>query len=348
MTPSVRPFTSQLPVKIAFGDGDDRAPSRCARRARVRRARSSSSRSPSRSTRGVTAALAAAESGGRPSRAAWPRGLASRPSRSRTSSRLACAAVVSRRSSASAAARRSTSRRPPGSPPTRAAPTGEYASGARRSQAAAHRSRPLPDDVGYRQRGLGRERPHGHGARPEDRLRPSGHARAARARRSGADVRAARGADRALGRRRHGAGDRRLHRDELVPAVGRLRAGGVPPRRALAPRGGRRRSRRGGATPPLLCEPHGRPGDEPLRLRRRPRARAGARERQAPSPRSDDRARPRGDARVDPRRLRRPAGARRGRARGAAGRDGATALVPCAPCSVSSPTWGSRRCPTST
>ena len=48
----------------------------------------------------------------------------------------------------------------------------DYAEGNRTARAAAHRARPLPDDVGHGERGLRRERPHRHRARPEDRLRP--------------------------------------------------------------------------------------------------------------------------------------------------------------------------------
>ena len=56
-----------------------------------------------------------------------------------------------------------------------------------------------------------------------------------------------------------------------------------------------------------------------LRLRRRPRARAGARQRRAPSARPHHRARPRRDARAHAGRLRGSARARRGRAREPAG-----------------------------
>ena len=83
----------------------------------------------------------------------------------------------------------------------------------------------------------------------------------------------------------------------------------------LAARGGRGRLRHGRARSALVREPHGRAGDEPLRLRRRPRARAGARQRRAPSARPHDRARPRRDARAHAGRLRGSARARRGRAR---------------------------------
>ena len=58
----------------------------------------------------------------------------------------------------------------------------DYADGEPDARAAAHRARPLPDDVGHGERGLRGERPHRHRARPEDRLRPPQHARAARAR----------------------------------------------------------------------------------------------------------------------------------------------------------------------
>ena len=110
------------------------------------------------------------------------------------------------------------------------------------------------------------------------------------------------GPDGALGRRRDGAGDRRVHRGELVPALGRIRPRGLPPRRPLAPGGGGGRIERRGAPPALVREPDRGPRHEPLRLRGRPRARTGARQRQAPAARPDDRARRRRDARRVPRR----------------------------------------------
>ena len=55
-------------------------------------------------------------------------------------------------------------------------------------------------------------------------------------------------ADRALRGRRDGAGDRRVHGGELVAALGRVRARGVPPRRPFAAPGDRGRVERRGAS----------------------------------------------------------------------------------------------------
>ena len=66
-----------------------------------------------------------------------------------------------------------------------------------------------------------------------------------------------------------------------------------------------RRHGRGRAPAARVRQPHRRPRDEPLRLRRRSRARPGARERRAPPARAHDRARRRGDARALAARLRR-------------------------------------------
>ena len=131
MTPSVTPFRSQLPVKIAFGDGDDRASSP------TRSPRSGATSAlvvveePVAEHSGVTAALAAAESGGRPARAGASRGRASRRSRSRTSSRLACATVVSRRSSAIGGGSALDVAKAARIAADQGGATGEYASGAR-------------------------------------------------------------------------------------------------------------------------------------------------------------------------------------------------------------------------
>ena len=119
MTPAVTSFHSQLPVKIAFGDGViAELPAVLAALGAVERARRSSrSRSPSTPTSATRSRV--------PPRRAFAmsgtsRGQASRRLRWPTNSRSARATRAWTRSSGSAGDRRSTSRRLRGSSPTRA------------------------------------------------------------------------------------------------------------------------------------------------------------------------------------------------------------------------------------
>ena len=149
------------------------------------------------------------------------------------------------------------------------------------------------------------------------------------------------------GRRRDGAGDRRVHGGELVASLGRIRARGVPSRRPFAARGDRGRVERRGASQARRRQPDGRARDEPLRLRGRPRARPGARQRQAPAARAHGGARRGRDARALARATA-PTGSSASPTRSASPRTGrATARAPCVQCAASSPQRASRRCGTS-
>ena len=237
---AVSSFSSQLPVKIAFGDGviaELAEALGCARGSVGSRRRRGAGRRASgrrrRAGRGrVERDRARARREGR--RRADVRSL-------RTSSPSGCGLPGTRRSSGSVAARRSTSRRRRGSSPTRAGRRATTRTVASTPSPPTHRARPLPDDLGDRERGLGRERPHGYrGGRKIGFGHPN-----MRAQHALVDPVLTHGlpgrAHRALGRRCDGAGDRRVHRFRLVAALGGVRARGVPPRRAVA--GGRGRGR---------------------------------------------------------------------------------------------------------
>ncbi len=102
---------------------------------------------------------------------------------------------------------------------------------------------------------------------------------------------------------------------------------------------------RDGAVAPGPRQPDGRSGDEPVRLRRRPRARACPRRPARDAARPERRPRPGRDARRRPGGVRggARAGGRRPRRAAPAGR--ATGPAPCAPCAGCWPRWASRRSP---
>ena len=239
--PSVTPFHSQLPVRIAFGDGViAELPGAL-------------------EALGATSALVVVEEpvagarGGRLPRSPPPRARGVRlervvkgPGRADVRARRRARRTRARRRPRRCRRYRrrlGARRRQGGAHRRRPGRRGRRLRG-RRADAgtAADRARPVPDDVGDGERGVGGERPDGHRAGPEDRLRSPEHARAACARRSGAHARSPSGPDGALGRRRDGAGDRGVHGRELVAALGRVRPRGLSSRRRLA---ARRRSRTG-------------------------------------------------------------------------------------------------------
>ncbi len=163
--------------------------------------------------------------------------------------------------------------------------------------------------VGDRQRGVWRV----GGGRPRAGAQAGGGTSAdacpGRAGRPAADPGSAARANRLHRCRRARPGDRRRDRLERQPDVPGRRPGGLPPRRGrVGAIGGRRLGRRR----PHRAEPgqpDGRPGDEPVRLRRRPRTRPRDRIDPGPAARPHGRLGAGRDAGGEPSCLRRPAGA---------------------------------------
>ena len=169
---------------------------------------------------------------------------------------------------------------------------------------AARRPGGRPDDQRHRLGGVGRGRRGRSRGAAQARRRASADARAARAGRPAADGRPAARGNRLHRRRCAGAGDRRRDRLQRQRAVGGHRPGGVPSRRRRAGAGCPRRRRPRGAARAGAGQPDGRPGDEPLRLLRRPRAGALDRLDLRAAARADRRPRPGRDAGGQPAGLR--------------------------------------------